>query len=120
MDPETCEAAAKIYKANALMSSWRNALMFTVGSEDEWRGRAEHFVPRHSVVDHAGVVAHVGALHLRHVQIPRLLRDEATTVLLDEIRILVEDPGIRQLWVTEVERSLTQSLQDDPVPVNAP
>lgn len=71
--------------------------MFTVGSEDERRRRAEHFVPRHSVVDHAGVVAHVGALHLRHVQVPRLLRDEATAVLLDEIWILVEDPGIRQL-----------------------
>lgn len=71
--------------------------MFTVGSEDERRGRAEHFVPRHGVVGHAGVVANVGALHLGHVQVPRFLRDEATTVLLDEIWILVEDPGVRQL-----------------------
>lgn len=94
--------------------------MFTVSSEDERRRRAEHFVARHSVVDHAGVVADVGALHLCHVQIPRFLRDEATAVLLDEIRILVEDPGIRQLWGTEVKRSLSESLQDDPVSGNAP
>lgn len=89
--------------------------MFTVSPEDERRGRAQHFVARHRVVDHAGVVANVGALHLRHVQVPRFLGDEATAVLLDEIRVLVEDPGVGQLWGTEVKRSPTLSLQDDPV-----
>lgn len=81
----------------------------TVTSEDERCRRAEHFVPGHSVVDHTGVVANVGALHLGDVQTPCFLRDEATAVLLDETRVLVEDPGIRQLWVAEVKRSLAGS-----------
>lgn len=81
----------------------------TITPEDEWCRRAEHFVPGHSVVDHTGVVANVGALHLGDVQTPRFLRDEATAVLLDETRVLVEDPGVRQLWVAEVKRSLADS-----------
>lgn len=73
--------------------------VFTITFEDEWRRRAEDFVPRHSVVNHTGVVANVRALDLCDVQTPRFLRDEAATVLLDKMRVLVEDPGVRQLWV---------------------
>lgn len=98
---------------NIVVAQTKTILAFTITSEDEWCRRAEHFVPGHSVVDHTGVVANVGALHLGDVQTPRFLRDEATTVLLDETRVLVEDPGVRQLWVAEVKRSLAEPPQDE-------
>lgn len=86
--------------------------VFTIASEDEWCRRAEDFVPRHSVVNHTGVVANVGTLDLCDVQTPRSLRDEAAIVLLDKMWVLVEDPGIRELWVTKVKSTITDPLWD--------
>lgn len=69
---------------------------FTVTPEEQRRRRAEHLLPGDGVVHHAGVVSHVGGLHLGDVQAPRLLRDEPAAVLLHELRVFVEDPRKRQ------------------------
>lgn len=61
----------------------------------------------HCVGDHAGVVPHVGLLHLRDVQVPGLLGDEAAVVLVGGV--FVEDPGVAQLWKPK-ERSLPTRL----------
>lgn len=113
------DAASQTSRAQitcCFMNSWRKVWVFTITSEDEWCWRAEHFVPRHSVVNHTGIIAHVRALHLCDVQTPRFLRDKASTILLDEMWVLVEDPGIRQLWVTKVKSSVTDTLLDESTP----
>lgn len=73
-------------------------MALTITSEDQRRRRAEHILPRHSVVYHAGVVANICGLHFRDVQTPRFLRDKAATVLLDKMWVFIEDPRKRQLY----------------------
>lgn len=72
-------------------------LVFTITSEDQWCGRAEDLLPCDSVVNHTGVVAHIWALHFGDVQASCLLRDESPTVLLDKVRVFIEDPRKCQL-----------------------
>lgn len=51
-----------------------------------------------AVGHHAGVIAHVGGLHLGNVEVSRLLRDEPSVVLLDKVGVLVENPGVSEVW----------------------
>lgn len=70
----------------------------TVAAQDQWGGRALHAALGDGVGHHAGVVANIRGLHFGDVQVSRLLRDEAAGVLLNEGRVLVEDPGEDQIW----------------------
>lgn len=70
----------------------------TVCPEDQSRGWALNFSLCDAVGHHAGVVAHVGGLHLGDVEVSRLLRDEPSIVLLDKVGVLVENPGVSKVW----------------------
>lgn len=70
----------------------------TVCPEDQSCGRAVNFSLCDAVGHHAGVVAHVRGLHLGNVEVSRLLRDEPSIVLLDKVGVLVENPGISEVW----------------------
>lgn len=72
----------------------------TVRALHQRRGRASHAPPRLPVGHEAGVVAHVGRLHLGDVQVARLLGNESPLVLLDMQRVVVEGPRVRQIWKT--------------------
>lgn len=58
------------------------------------------FALRDAVHHHTRVVAHIGGLHLGNVKVSCLLRDEASIVLLNEVRVFVEDPCISEVWKT--------------------
>lgn len=79
----------------------------TVVPQGQRGGRPQDLVVGHRVGDHAGVVPHVGLFHLRDVQVPGLLGDEAAVVLVGGV--FVEDPGVAQLWKPK-ERSLPTRL----------
>lgn len=79
----------------------------TVCLEDQSRGRAVNFSLCDAVGHHAGVVAHVRGLHLGDVEVPRLLRDEPPIVLLDKVGVLVENPGVSEVWKKNKGSSLT-------------
>lgn len=79
----------------------------TVRLEDQSRGRAVNFSLCDAVGHHAGVVAHVRGLHLGDVEVPRLLRDEPSIVLLDKVGVLVENPGVSEVWKKNKGSSLT-------------
>lgn len=84
----------------------------TVAAEHQRRGRTLDAALGHRVGHYAGVVAHIRRLHLGDVQVPRLLRDEAAGVLLDEGRVLVEDPGKHQIcWDKRGWKKMKDYLQ---------
>lgn len=69
----------------------------TVIPQDQWCRRAEDFALSDAIVDHTGVVAHIRRLHFSDVQTSCLLGDESTTVLLNKVWVLIEDPCKCQL-----------------------
>lgn len=73
----------------------------TVCLEDQSRWRAVNFALCDTVHHHASVVAHIGGLHLGDVEVPRLLGHETPVVLLDKVRVLVENPCIREVCRTK-------------------
>lgn len=50
---------------------------------------------RHRIGDHTGVIPDIGLLYFCDVQVPSLLRDEASAILVG--RSLVEEPGVAQI-----------------------
>lgn len=86
----------------------RRLCRLTVCPEDQSRRRAVNFALRDAVHHHAGVVAHIGGLHLGDVEVPRLLRHETPVVLLDKVRVLVENPCIREVCRTNEEADVIQ------------
>lgn len=77
----------------------------TVTAEHQWRGWTLNSGLRDRVRHHAGVVANVWGLHFSDVQVPCLLRDKATGVLLHEGRVLIEDPGKYQIcWHKKIKK----------------
>lgn len=67
----------------------------TVISQDQRRGWPQDLVVRHCIGDHTGVIPHVGLFYFGDVQVPSLLRDEASAILVG--RRLVEEPGVAQI-----------------------
>ena len=85
-------------KEDACLKTWNRKLAWlTVGPEDQRGGRAVNLPLGHAVHHHARVVANVRRLHLRDVQVPGLLGHETSAVLLNEVRVLVKDPGIAKV-----------------------
>lgn len=70
----------------------------TVVPEDERGWRAQDPAVGHRVGHHTRVVAHVRSFHLGDVQVACLLGDEAAVVLVHERWVLIEDPGVGELW----------------------
>lgn len=70
----------------------------TVCPEDQSCGRALNFSFCDAVGHHTSVVAHVRGLHLGNVEVSRLLRDEPSIVLLDKVGVLIENPGVSEVW----------------------
>lgn len=71
-------------------------LVLTVGAQDERGGGAVDAGLGDGVGDDAGVVPHVGRLHLGDVEVPRLLGHKPAGVLLHERRVLIKYPAERQ------------------------
>lgn len=60
-----------------------------------------------AVCHHTGVVAYIGGLHLSDVKASCLLGDKTPIVLLNKVRVLVEDPCVRE--VCKANRDANQS-----------
>lgn len=74
----------------------------TVIPEDERGGGTQDPAVRHRVRHHTRVVAHIWSFHLRDVQVSSLLWNEAAVVLVYEGRVLIEDPGVGEIWKHKV------------------
>lgn len=72
----------------------------TVCPEDQSRWRAVNFALGDAIHHHTRVVAHVGGLHLGNVEVSRLLGHKAPIVLLNKVRVLVENPCISEVCKT--------------------
>lgn len=79
----------------------RGSGRLTVCLEDQSCWRAVNFAFCDTVHHDAGVVAHIGGLHLGDVEVARLLGHETAVVLLDKVRVLVENPCIREVCRTK-------------------
>lgn len=80
----------------------------TITAEHQRSGRALDPGLCDGVGHHTSVIADIWGLHFGDVQIPRLLGDEATIVLVHKRRVLVEDPGKRQVWERGRQREFLQ------------
>ncbi|KAF4091908.1 hypothetical protein AMELA_G00042450 [Ameiurus melas] len=82
-----------------LMDSDTRARVFdlTICSECQWSRRTQDPGVGHRVLHQADVAPHVRGLYLGDVQVPRLLRDEASAVLSHKRWKLVEHPAVDDL-----------------------
>lgn len=85
------------------MSRQRHKLCLTICPEDQRRGGALNLALCDAVHHYTRVVAHIRGLHLGNVKVSRLLGDEAPIVLLNEVRVLIEDPCISKVWKANKE-----------------
>lgn len=69
----------------------------TITAEHQWSRWALDPGLRDGVGHHTGVVSNIWGLHFGDVQVPRLLRDEASSVLLHICWEFIEDPGEQQI-----------------------
>lgn len=74
--------------------------LLTVCLEDQSCWRTVNFALCDTVHHHTCVVAHIRGFHLGDVEVPRLLGHESPVVLLDKVRVLVENPCIREVCRT--------------------
>ena len=81
-----------------LVTSRPWAGLLTICPEDQRCRWALNLALCDAVHHHTSVVAHVWGVHLGDVKISRLLGDETPIVLLNKVRVLIEDPCIRKVW----------------------
>lgn len=74
-----------------------------------------NFALRDAVHYYTGVVTHIRGLHLGDVKVPRLLGDETSIVLLNKVRILIEDPCISKVW--KINMDACQMSKDTHQPI---
>lgn len=73
-------------------------VMLTVPPYHHWGWRAEHCWVGHHVSHCACVVPRIRCFNFGYVQISRLLRNETTSILLQEAALSIENPWIFDLW----------------------
>lgn len=75
-------------------------LGLTVCPEDQRRWWAMDLALCDAVHHHTSIVTHIRGLHLGNVKVSCLLGDETTIVLLNKVRVLIEDPCISEVYKT--------------------
>lgn len=58
-----------------------------------------------AVHHYTSVVTHIRGFHLGNVKVSRLLGDETSIVLLNKVRVFIEDPCISKVWKINMDKS---------------